>query len=323
MPAPPLLDTAFAETLRPVLPPERRLLLAVSGGLDSMVLWHFLRANGWSELVVCHVNHGLRGAESDADEAFVQSCAEEAGTPFESTRVDVGGHAETAKISIEEAARELRYGFFAEVARRRDCRRVVLAHHADDQVETVLINFFRGSGPRGVSGMEPVSRREVNGLELGLIRPLLEVSRAELERYAGEHGVAFREDPSNADEGFLRNRVRHRLVPLLEEIFERDVRGAVLRSAEVARRLEAWAEENVGDPPRRGDGLDVAALRGMPEGRRDRLVLAWLREEGVPDCGFGEVERVVEVLESSGKPAKANLPGGRHVRRREGVLFLE
>jgi len=289
-----------------------------------MALLHFLKAAGYENLLVGHVNHCLRGGESNADEALVADTAERLALPVFSTWIDVKAVAEERKLSIETAAREVRYAWFAEVAENQDCLRVVTAHHAEDQVETVLINLFRGSGSRGISGMERHSCREVNGIGLELFRPFLEVDRAKIDAYVDAHDVAFREDSSNAEAFALRNRVRHRLLPEVEAIFGRDVRGAVLRAADLARKDEAWMQSFVGDLALKlADGLDVKRLRELPEALRDRVLIGWLREHEVPDCGFDEVARVVEVAMSTDRPAKLSLPGKFHVRRREGVLFLE
>lgn len=305
--------------------PGATRLVGVSGGLDSMALWHALRAAGYTGLVVVHVDHGLRGAESEADAAFVQAEAERLGTPCEIRRVDAAAHARARKLSIEAAARELRYAAFAEVAAARGCGEVFLAHHADDRVETVLMHLFRGTGSRGLAGMAEQSRRNVDGVELTLLRPLLGVFRETLEAYASAHRILWREDASNADGFALRNRIRHRLLPEIESVFGRDARPAILRAADLAALDEAWARGILGELPlsRCGAGLDVAALRTRPEASRQRLLLAWLRASGVPDCGLDEVRRCGTVLLATGSPAKASLPGGHHVRRRGGTLFIE
>ncbi|MEX2578624.1 MAG: tRNA lysidine(34) synthetase TilS [Verrucomicrobiales bacterium] len=323
MPEKPQLDESFATALREWLPREERCLIAVSGGRDSMALLHFLHRYGYENLVACHVNHRLRGEASDADEAFVGSEVEKFGYEIECVQVDVRGFAKRKKLSLEAAAREVRYGHFSKAAAKHDCGRVLLAHHADDQVETVLINLFRGSGRRGIGGMRARSARTIDGKKLEILRPLLSVWRAEIVAYAEEHEVPFREDESNREAFALRNRVRHRLVPVINEVFERDVRAAVLRHAALARRDEDWANAMADALPRKGKGLGVEALREMETAMRDRLLLGWLRENGVPNGGYAEVARVVDVLLSTGRPAKASLPGGIHVRRREGILFLE
>jgi tRNA(Ile)-lysidine synthase len=288
-----------------------------------MALWHFLRSSGWTGLIAVHVEHGLRGAEGEADATFVEAAAERLGTPCEIRRVEAAAFAAAEKCSLETAARELRYRAIAAVARERGTSRVFLAHHADDQVETVLMCLFRGAGSRGLAGMAEESKRTIDGVELTLVRPFLGVSREELGDYVRVNGIDFREDASNASDFALRNRIRNRLLPEIEAVFGRDARGAILRAARLAELDEAWAAESLGELPRGGVGLEVAALRSMTEARRNRLLLAWLRASGVPDCGLGEVERVVAVLRSDARPAKASLPGGFHVRRRAGVLFIE
>ncbi len=306
-------------------PREGRYLVAVSGGLDSMVLWHALEAAGYRDLVVVHVDHGLRGAESEADAAFVRSEAERRGVPCVVRKVATADFAKDRKLSLETAARELRYGAIAAVARELDRPSVFLAHHADDRAETVLLHLFRGAGSRGLAGMAAESRRRVGDIELTLLRPLLRVSRERIAAYAAEQGIPWREDASNTSDFALRNRIRHRVLPEIDAAFGRDARAALLRAADLAALDEAWAGQVLGDLPhsRDGRGLDVAALRALPAAPRQRLLLAWLRESGVPDCGLAEVERTCAVLLATGRPAKASLPGGHQVRRRAGVLFLE
>ena len=298
-------------------------LVAVSGGIDSMVLWHLLKEAGFRKLIVVHVDHGLRGAESTADADLVAATAASLGDEVEIRQVAVAEEAKRQKQSLETMARELRYRAIASVARERDCPRVFLAHHADDRIETVLMHLFRGTGSRGIAGMSKESVRHVDGIDLTMIRPLLGVDRAAIEAYAAKQGLSWREDASNQSDFALRNRIRHRLLPEIEEVFGRGPREAILRAADLAALDEAWAAEMLGDLPRRGNGLEVAILRTFPEAKRNRLVLSWLRESGVPDCGFTEVSRVSSVLLSDGRPAKANLPGGFHIRRRSGVLFIE
>lgn len=298
------------------MPVGDRYLVAVSGGRDSMALLHFLRGAGYADLVVCHVNHQLR-VESDEDEEFVTSeCGE---NPFVVRRVGVREFAKAEGLSIETAARELRYRAFSEMAGETGCGRIFLGHHADDQVETILINLFRGTGARGLAGMECESERD----GLTLLRPLLDIPREEIDRYVSENEIAFREDATNAEAFALRNRVRNQLIPTIKEVFERDVRDAVLRAAELARKDADWANVLLSELPEKEGGLSVQALRDMHAAHRDRLLLLWLRENGVPDCGAREVAATVGVLLSDDKPAKANLPDDRHVRRRAGILFLE
>jgi len=319
------LDEGFARDLASWLPPDRRYLVAVSGGRDSVVLLDFLLRHGWRDIDVVHVNHRLRGEASDGDEQFVRDLADRLGVDCECRRVDTRALAEHEGLSLETAARELRYAALAEVAEVRQCSRVLLAHHADDQVETILMQLFRGAGTRGLSGMDLVSTRRIGTTPLELIRPFLEIPREEMDRYFAEYELHHREDETNRLLDSTRNRVRHRLRPLLDEIFERDIRPVVLRAADHARRDEDYFREHLPDLPKSdsGEGLDVERLRELPPAPRDRLLLEWLREEGVPNCGAREVRLVTGILLSDARPAKANLPGDHHIRRRQGVLFLE
>jgi tRNA(Ile)-lysidine synthase len=319
------MNFPFAEEVKRKWPADRSYLVAVSGGRDSMALLHFLCTAGYRDLMVCHVNHSLRGEASDQDADLVAAESKRLGFEAEIRTVNVAAFASLEKLSIETAARELRYRCFAEISREKDCPRLFLAHHADDRIETVLMNFFRGAGTRGLAGIEEETTRRIDETEISLIRPFLPLRREEISGYATKHGIAFREDESNQSDFALRNRIRNRLIPTLKEVFQRDVTGAVLRAADLAALDEAWANEAAGDLPlgHNGAGLDVRKLREFSAAHRNRLLLTWLRQSGVPDCGSREVARVAEVALSNDTPAKTNLPGGHHVRRREGLLFIE
>ncbi|HNK69603.1 MAG TPA: tRNA lysidine(34) synthetase TilS [Flavobacteriales bacterium] len=204
--------------------------VAVSGGVDSMVLVHVLRDLGHPCSVV-HVDHGLRGSESDTDAAFVQAYCHREKIPFVSTRVDVESHAKGTGISTQMAARELRYKWFHEL-HAADGLSIALAHHSDDAVETLLINLMRGTGTHGWAGIRPKTGP--------FVRPLLATDRGEVARYARDHGIAFREDGSNTDPHYQRNRIRHEVLPLLEELRPGALR-AMGRSVAVLRDLETVA----------------------------------------------------------------------------------
>lgn len=317
------LDSALQQRLTERYPVADGYLVAVSGGRDSMVLLDWLVKAGFKNLTVLHFNHQLRGAESDKDAELVKTRSEALGLAFECGEGNVSNFAAAHKLSIETAARKVRYGWMAKIAAQLACRRLFLAHHADDQVETVLINLFRGSGARGISGMDEFSERTIGETKMELLRPLLSVSRSEIDRYVTEHGVLFREDESNSEDFALRNRIRNDLLPRISECFERDVSKAVLRAAELSRLDEALITELTPVPQVLNHGLDIAALRATPEALRNRQLLRWLQSNGVPNCGQREVLRVAEVVLSQAKPAKTNLPGNFHARRKEGVLFIE
>lgn len=190
-----------------------------------MALLHLLVAAGWTNLVVCHLNHGLRGADSTRDTAFVRKHANKLKLPFETAKANTTAFARQHSLSLELAARELRHAFFEICARKHRCRRLFLAHHADDQIETILFNFLRGSGPAGLTGMKPVTQMG----KTTILRPLLSVSRQEITAYADKTGLAFREDASNASFAHTRNRVRHILLPAVEQTIGPTFRPALLR----------------------------------------------------------------------------------------------
>ena len=187
-----------------------KLLLAVSGGLDSRVLLHLCHIAGY-DIEVMHVNFRLRGDESDRDENFVRSLAGHYQIPLHITSFDTRAFSQSKKLSIQAAARELRYQWFGEIRARFKDRSawIVTAHHLDDNIETSLMNWVKGTGIRGLRGMMPKQN--------GLARPLLFASRAELETYATEQKLQWVEDSSNRDDHYTRNFMRHRVLPLLEQ----------------------------------------------------------------------------------------------------------
>lgn len=196
--------------LHKLLNPGDTVIVAVSGGADSVALLDVLASLKplSLRLIVAHLNHCLRGAESDADEAFVCKLAQRYGTSFVTSAVDVKTLSRQEKLSLEEAGRIARYRFFGEIATSCNARCVAVAHHADDQAETVLMRLIRGTGGSGLVAMSPGSG--------SVIRPLLAVTRAEIENYLEQKGLQHRIDQSNTDLNFLRNRIRHELIPFLK-----------------------------------------------------------------------------------------------------------
>ncbi|WP_366871240.1 tRNA lysidine(34) synthetase TilS [Flavobacterium sp.] len=188
---------------------HKRVLLAVSGGIDSMVMADLFSKLPF-EMGIAHCNFGLRFQESDADEALVQSYAEKIKVPYFFERLDAQRFADDYKVSIQMAARQLRYNWFQELLETKHFDYVLTAHHLNDSLETFLINFSRGTGPDGLVGIPPQ-----NG---NVIRPLLPFSRGEIEKYARINSVPWREDSSNASDKYMRNKLRHQIVPVLKEI---------------------------------------------------------------------------------------------------------
>lgn len=187
----------------------KKLLLAVSGGLDSMVLVHLFQQLNY-EIVVLHCNFQLRGLESFEDQQFIQVYSNTNAIPFVFTQFDTEAFAADCKVSIQVAARELRYSWFYEQLAIQKGDFILTAHHADDNLETFLINLSRGTGLEGLTGI-PAQNEKV-------IRPLLSFSRQQMEEYASVNKLKWREDSSNASDKYLRNKIRHHLVPLLKEL---------------------------------------------------------------------------------------------------------
>jgi tRNA(Ile)-lysidine synthase len=281
-----------------------------------MALLHMLVEAGWKHLVVCHLDHGLRGAASRRDAAFVRTTASRLGLTIESDSALTAKFASDNGYSVELAARTLRHEFFHVCARKHRCARLLLAHHADDQIETILFNFLRGSGLAGLQGMKTSSSLG----NLNLLRPLLGVSRQEIDTYVRKNRIAYREDRSNTSPAHTRNRLRHELLPEIERAVGPAFRQAILRSSTILSEENSFLESQVPHP---AEELRCADLRELPLALRRRLVLNWLRSREITDPGFAEVERVLSLLDSDQGPAKINLPGGRHARRRQGKIFLE
>ncbi len=329
-------------------PPDARYLIGVSGGRDSVALLHWLISLGYKELTVCHLNHRLRGRSSDADARFVKRLVERCNQEFveealrlpgartgkRSTRRAMAGRIQfevasaniralgkKQKMSVETAAREARYAFFAETARRRNCRTIFVAHHADDLVETFLINLFRGAGSAGLAAMREISTRRIDGIDLTIARPFLRVWRKEIDDYVGEHRLRFREDATNKNLTPLRNRIRHRIVPYLEKTLGRNIRQNIWRTAIIAAEEEKWIETELRDSTH--TDLSVVKLRALPIALQRRALLKWLRKQNVSDVGFDAIERVRSLADRDTRIAKVNLPGNRHARRRGGKIFLE
>ncbi|MEI9894280.1 MAG: tRNA lysidine(34) synthetase TilS [Chthoniobacter sp.] len=303
--------------MNPGFSSDERCLIGVSGGRDSVALLHQLHAAGFRQLIVCHLDHALR-AESGADARFVEEFARKLGCEFVLQREDVTALARRRKQSLETAAREARYSFFAHLAREHDCPRLFLGHHADDQVETLLFNLFRGAGANGLAGMSPLSIRKIDGISFQISRPLLGTWREEIDAYIAKHQLTCVEDVSNSDRKYTRNRLRHEIIPALEQAFGRDIRRSIWRSAEILRAEDELLADLLGNIP---PELNVPALAAEPVAVQRRRLRAWLKLHRVPEVGFVEVEAVRQLL--AGRTAKVNLPGDWHARRRARRLFLE
>lgn len=301
-----------------------RVAVAVSGGGDSVALLLLLvdlRRELGIVLSVAHVNHKLRGNESDADEQFVAALAAQHRLEFLTRTAPV-----ERKAGVESAARRLRYEFFRELAENRQITKVATAHTLDDQAETVLLRMFRGTGIRGLAGILPRLRLQGDGNFYGeVVRPLAALRRMELREYLSERGQSWREDSSNKDLGFLRNRVRHRLMPVIAEGFGEAAIEHLAELAEIARAEEELWSVSTQHPvsstrqspvesaasaahafvhsPAAGATLDIEELLALPLAAARRSVRDWI-ETYAPDTSisFRLIEEILEL--TRGSPGK-------------------
>ncbi|MEZ6128835.1 MAG: tRNA lysidine(34) synthetase TilS [Planctomycetaceae bacterium] len=235
------------------------LLLAVSGGIDSVALLHGtlqLWPDSHRKIAVAHVNHRLRGSESDADAEFVETLATSLDIPCESLTAETGSVQANSAGSLEEAARNVRYDFLTDTAKRLGLAHVVTAHHLDDQAETVLHNILRGTGLRGLAGMR--SSRPLNKT-VNLVRPMLAISRTQIDAVIAATGWEYRDDHTNHEVVHTRNRIRHQLLPLLSDIYNPQIKRTLVnlaqQAADAARCMDELADQV----------LDAIVLESGPE----------------------------------------------------------
>jgi tRNA(Ile)-lysidine synthase len=308
-----------------LLPPGSRVVIALSGGADSVALTHLMREisplAGFHPVGLAHLNHRLRGSAADADEEFCRRLAAELSFPIEVERLDVGALARERRGSLEETAREVRYRFLEQVASRLDADRIAVGHTIEDQAETFLLRLLRGAGPRGLAGIYPRFGR--------IVRPLLEVSHADLRRYLAGRGIDFREDETNRDTTIPRNRVRHELIPFLQERFSPRIVEVLAREATVARDDAAWLERVSAETAARivrqtTDTIEIEIdplLEESPSIARRILLQALQRRAGRRFVGFDHADALLALAAGNDGPAVLDLPGQR-ARREGGTLIL-
>ena len=292
-----------------LIPNRQKLVVAVSGGADSVCLLHILsgfRKELGTRLHVAHLNHQLRGAASEADAAYVAELAESLKVPATIEARDVRGYCAQHHLSLEEAAREVRYAFLAGVAEKVGAGRVAVGHTADDQVETVLMHLLRGSGTRGLRGLMSTSRWLPSGTTI--IRPLLVLSREETAAYCREHRLSPRLDASNLGTEPMRNRLRLQLLPQLKSYNPR-VTEALLRTARLAADDLAFIEKEAARirgkiAQRQGDTivLNKKALLTLPPALKRHLLRAAI-EELLGNLKDIEARHIEEIMEALDKPA--------------------
>jgi tRNA(Ile)-lysidine synthase len=271
------------------------ILVAVSGGADSIALLHILCALGHA-VEVAHFDHQTRDGASTADAQFVRGVAEGLGIPFHVESRPIAQEAATLGVSFEMHARDARYAFFERTARARGCVVIATGHHRGDQAETVLLRLLRGAGPSGLAGIPPVRRLG----ELRVVRPCLDVSKAEIEDWLREHGLPWREDISNNASDFLRNRVRNELIPVLCREYNPGIAEALCRLADGLRVESDFVEAQacaVFDILVTDDGLrlDRKQFACLHEALQRRTVLEWGWRHGVV-CSHDRVVGAVRFI---------------------------
>jgi tRNA(Ile)-lysidine synthase len=292
------------------LQPGDRLGVAVSGGADSVALLRAmleLRGELGVVLAVVHFNHTLRGDESEADHAFVKNLACEHGLELHDARGDIALRAKERSLSIEAAAREARYEFFWSLIETNRLDKIATAHTQDDQAETVLLRLIRGTGMRGLCAIQPVFRHSpTESVGGAILRPLLKFRREEIESYLTALQQDWREDSSNANLQHTRNRVRQKLMPVLEREFNPEIADRLAEFSEIARAEEEWWDREL---PRH---LPVkwATLAQHPLALQRRLVRHEAEKLGL-HLEFRQVEAILAVLGGGDSaPSACNLPGG-------------
>lgn len=248
-----------------LLPREGLILCAVSGGMDSMYLLCRLRELGYP-VAAAHYNHGLRGGESDRDETFVRDFCARRGIPFYAQKGDVAAFAAEHHLSVEDGARKLRYAFLAELAGKTGAAAVATAHTAEDNAETMLLHLIRGAGLRGLGGIPPAREN--------ILRPMLGVTREEVKQYMEARGIPHVEDSTNALDIYVRNRIRHEVMPVLRSLNPSFAETAG-RTAQLLRRDEEYLSglaESFLEEYRDGCRVNAAALLALPEAVMTRVV---------------------------------------------------
>ena len=314
--------TAAAEFLSRKFPHGGRVLCAVSGGLDSMCLLDYMTRQPGFSVAAAHFNHGLRGSEADRDEEFVRDYCAKRRIPFVSGSGDVRSFAEKEGLSIEEAARQLRYAFLQETAEKNGADAILTAHHADDNAETVLLSLVRGTGSAGLAGIP-----QVRG---NICRPFLRIPRAELADYAAAHDIPHVEDSTNQDpSAAARNALRTTVMPVLRQLNPKCVEN-IARTSSILREesdaLESMARGLTEQAKELPDGVAIPCLMLMdvPTAVAERTILQLMAQTAGHrrDLTAAHVVAVLELARGRGEEKEVSLPYGMTARRKKYTLEI-
>jgi len=316
--------------------PGETVLCAVSGGPDSVAMLHLLREvnevqqPGW-KIHVGHVNHGLRGKAADEDEEFVRQLAERLQLPFHSAKVDVVALQKERKLSPEEAARDLRHGWLYDTALSVPAQKIAIAHNMDDQAETILHRIIRGTGLRGLKGMAPI-RLLSKKHDLFVVRPLIEVERYEIETYLRERGVAYRTDLTNFDTSITRNKLRHKLIPMVESEFNPRVKFSLVKLGQTAGSFYILLREianEVYENTKMLSGEDEICLSVEEFGKLPPAIQTLIIDKAIssllgrlPNLNFEHYLEIISLCGEQGYAKAIRLPKGLEARRESYVLKI-
>ena len=311
------------------LSPHFPILLGVSGGVDSLCLLGTLHEQGYS-LIIAHFDHQLRPDSAEGTK-FVAQIAAQYKTPFITASRDVGAYAKKHKQTIEEAARNLRYKFLFAQARKYHAQAVAVGHTADDQAETILMHFLRGAGLSGLKGIEPRIILPIFDREIPLIRPILDLWRADTEAYCVAHNLTPHEDPSNASDDFFRNRLRHNLIPELEK-YNPQIRATLLRTSYALQGdfailseliAETWqniilekSQEYISFQLSSFSKLSIPLIRNLIKFSLKKLCA------GQVDSSFSSLDRAARFIISPDSAQRTDLGSGLFLLKEQDTLYL-
>ena len=307
-----------------------RVLVAVSGGPDSVALLHALcglRPKLGLNVEVAHLEHGIRAEEAREDARFVGALAETLNLPFHLKQVDLPRLRSAAvKGNLEAMAREERYEFFGAVAREHGLSKVATAHTRDDQAETVLMWLLRGSGRKGLGGMAPMHRRRTSGLTI--VRPFLGVSKADVLEFLHEEGVAYRLDRTNQDVNYLRNWIRLELLPQLKERIDSNLTSRLSQEAEILHDEDILLEDLARlalDKVKSGAAIDRHLFLEQPKALQRRLLRLWIEEArgDLRSIDFGHIEEMLKLIIEGPAQGRLAIPGRLEFVKEYGTLRLE